>query len=334
MSAPGKNGSPVATFFVIYLAISLAVGTATFFVVKDYRKRNAVVMRADETVLCGRDPSVSGEATPAEPPSKAATAAVPKTSKETPATEADKPDEFPRPVTPEPKEEPPLSEEEIAEIERLYPFPEIQPLLEIVNNWVDVPKHAYPKLVAIHRSVDFEVEQGGKVVARGTLPSGSMMTPTLLAGDQLTLTSGHAVPVTVTLPVQETDFKEQIEAKYNAFVRKSRESVIARREAEVQRRIGDLTREDNLADWNDGNDPRFDVAKESLSNGDVGIYSLHEAKQWRWGGAETIDGTEFESAYVLIVSEAAFGVTERELKVLLLDGEVVLWVDPATGAEI
>lgn len=341
MSAPRHSRSPLAVFFTIYLVISLAVAGAIFLLVKSQPGAGQApeVANVEEKVISKEPEPGPGKGTAKESPGKTPVSEPGKQAKvdakeKEKATEPDKPE----PESPEPPDKaadkPALSPEEIAEIEGMFPFPEIQPLLEIVKNWTDVPRNAYPKLVAIRRSVEFEVVQNGRVVAKGALPSGSMMVPAQHQGDTILLTASHAETIKVTLPVEETDFKEQVEARYDAYVRKSREEVLAQRKAEVQRRLGAIAKEDAVSEWNDGTDPRFDPAKESLGKGEVGIYSLHEAKQWKWGGTENLDGVDYETAYVRVVSEAAFGVAERELKVLIQGGKVVLWVDPATGEPI
>jgi hypothetical protein len=227
-----------------------------------------------------------------------------------------------------------LSLEEMKEIENLHPFPDIKPLEEIVNGWESVPARAFPKLVAIRKPVEFQVTENGKVIANGKLPVGSMMVPMQLQGDRLFVTTAGSTPIRVTVAVEDTDFKELIRARYDRFVKNTRKSVFAKRKAEQDRRIGAVELEKTLADWNSGGDPRFDPLKASLKKGEASTYSLYDAAKWRWGGKEMIEGVEYETGFVLIISEAAFGVTEREIKALIRDGAVSKWVDVETGEEV
>ncbi len=335
MSHHPQQGSPVAVFLTIYLLISLAVGGAIFLLVKGQSVGEPVdVVDSTETYT---PPATTTEAPKAKPEPKPkaqdTVASTPIEAPEKPVETAPEPE--PRQtVTTEPEPETRLSPEEIAEIEALYPFPEIKPLMEIVDNWQNVPERAYPKLVAIKKSVEFQVIQNGQVVANGSMPSGAMMVPARLNGDQITLTAGNTVPITVTIPVEDTDFKELIELRYNAFIEDSRAGILARREAEMNRRLGAIAKEESMTDWNDGSDPRFEPAKVSLQKGEVGNYTIYDATKWRWAGTEKDGDTEYEVAFVLMVSEAAFGVTERELKVYMNEGKAVKWVDPTTNEAI
>ncbi len=343
MSHQQQHGSPVRIFLTIYLLISVAVGGAIFFLVrsKNYGEPVAVI-ETNEVVVESAAPE-SRAPKPKSPPAVVAKASSKKAlpaeaSPETPRKKsAPMVAPTPDPVVAEKaaeSREPALSAKEVEEIDALFPLPDIKPLLEIVNNWADVPQGAYPKLVAIKKSIDFEVSDNGSVVARGTMPIGSMLVPARLIGNKLTLTAGNAVPVVVTVQVEETDFKELIEMRYNAYAEKTNASTLARRQAERERRLTAIVLEDSLTDWNDGSEPRFEPAKQSLQKGEVGTYSLFDATKWRWGGTEKSEGTEFETAFVIIVSEAAFGVTERELKVFLSKGKAVRWVDAATNEEL
>jgi len=333
------KGSP-KIFFVIYLVVAVAIAMAVIFL-KQSKPSMDEMLAAEQARQAAEAKEAASAPKPAPKPKakakgKGSSKDPEKVANAGKSKEKPEPKSEPEPVPePEPEPETPtLTAEEEAEIEKRYPFPEIPPLLEYVDNWNNVPQRAFPKLVSIKQPVDFEMKQGGQVVARGKMPAGSKMAPVRLQGDQLVLSGGGASPISVTVPVEETDFKELIESRYNAFVESQNAEVLAQRQAERDRRLGAIVHEESLTDWNDGSDPRFDPVKASLQKGEVGIYSLSDASKWRWGGLENIDGTEFETAFVILVSEAAFGVTEVELKVLMREGKVVLWIDPATGEKI
>ena len=42
-------------------------------------------------------------------------------------------------------------------LEKRYPMPEIKPLMEIVNNWANVPVNAFPPQVFCAEPVSFEL---------------------------------------------------------------------------------------------------------------------------------------------------------------------------------
>ncbi len=317
MAASKKSDSQIGIFFSIYILITAAVAIAVGVLVHQNNKAKLAQADGPREEKPEQDvvvlPMIPGPEKKEEP----------KPRKSAP------PKKKPVPKDPEPAG-PTLSPEDEREILALFPDPKIKPLMEIVADWKNVPKSAYPKLVAIARDVDYEFREGGKTVARGRLPAGSMLIPQDLDGDQLTLKSG-SLPVAVTVPVDDTDFKEQVIERYDRFVEKRHAEVVANRAAERKKRLEQLVAETEMSDWNDGSDERFKAVRESLRRGEAGVFSLNDASRWRWGGKEKLDGTEYETALVVIITDSAFGMSEHEVKALLREGEVVRWVDAATG---
>lgn len=216
-----------------------------------------------------------------------------------------------------------------------YPDPKITPLIEIVGNWRNIPQKAIPRMVAIRVPVEFEIKEGGNVVATGKLPIGASMSVQKLDNDILSLSTGTSVPVTAALRIDETDLKERIQARYDSFVRKKLEVLEIQRNAERKRILKAIANEEALAVYNDGSDPRFEPLKVSLRKGDAGAtIELEAAVKWKWTGKETINGVEYDTAYVVIESETAFGINEKEIKCALLKGKVDSWYDVRSGEKL
>jgi hypothetical protein len=353
MKETPQRPSQGPSFAVIYLLITAAIAAA-IFTLKPAPEEVSLTLPDEERIIKkdapakpspvpkrDRDPNpplpkpTPSLQSPPKPDSKTSAKSNPKanTSKQ-PTQEVAKTNGKPGA---DPSSKPPapaLTPEQEKEIEELYPFPQVRPLMEIVDNWRNIPDKAFPKLVAIRKPISFDMSQGGATVARGKLPAGSMMVPVRLMGDQLMVKTAGSAPITVTIPVADTDFRESIQNRYDRYVEQTRSAVLAQREAERNRRLGAARHEVEITGWNDGADSRFDPAKLSLQKGEVGTFSLLDAAKWRWGGIEISEGVEYETAFVLIVTEAAFGVTEKELKVYLKDGKAVRWIDPATGAAL
>lgn len=268
--------------------------------------------------------------------------AKPENKKEAkPSTPSEKPPK--KKSEPEPKPEKPVEskpendkkidvEKQVAE---QYPEPKIKPLIEIVDNWRNIPPKAIPKMVSIRVPVEFEIREGGNVVATGKLPIGATMMVSKLDNNILSLSTGTSMPVTAALKINETDLIERIQARYDAFVRKKMVVLEEQRDAERKRIRKAIANEEALAVYNNGNDPRFDPIKTSLRKGEAGAtIELEAAVKWKWAGKETIDGTEYDTAYVVIESETAFGLNEKEIKCALLNGKVEHWFDARSGAKL
>jgi hypothetical protein len=213
----------------------------------------------------------------------------------------------------------------------LYPLEDVKPLLEIVGDWQAVPPNAYPGLVTLKVEVEFEVDKDGRVVATGKLPVGSSVIPLELNDGALTISTSPSVPFRAIVGLDETDFKDRVKERYEAFVAKRRERILGQRKAERTRLMAAMAKEEELAGFNDGSDPRFDPMKESLKNGEAGAFELENATEWRWLGKETVDGVEYEVGLTAFEVGSAFGVTRTEIKALIKEGRVEKWVDPGTG---
>lgn len=317
-----KKRPHIITYAATYLAVALAIGIALFFLSEAHK---AAQRRA--AALAAAKPK------PPEPPPKP----VPKPEpKPVPVPKPEVPVKKPEPPPPPPAPPAPDPMEEINRmVEEMHPMPAIRPLIEIVGNWQSVPPNAFPKLVSLKAPVSFELKRGGDgVAARGVLPAGSSVTPLELKGGNLRVTPSVASNISTVVNVDQTDFKEKIQERYDSFVKSTQAAVMARRAQEKERTIKSRNLEIALSKYGNGEDSRFDPMKASIRRGEAGMFQLESADRWRWAGKETVDGVEYDVGMVMMVSESAFGNSERELKALILGGKVVRWVDAATGSAL
>lgn len=332
-----KHQSSILTFAGIYLAVSLIVGGAIFFLHRSHQRELQKAILASEKAL--KRASESPPATPSQPKSKPTVQPKPPSAKANLAKAKAKPDRPPKdplqPKKPTESEKPPSPDAGLdSEIEKMYPIPEIRPLLEIVQNWKSVPQNAFPPFVKIRVPVEFQIKDRGTVVGKGKLPAGSSMIPLRLQDDTLTLSSSVNSNFSVNLSTSDTDFRERIQARYDKFVKDQTNGVLVQRRAEKQRRLGLIEKESALSKYNDGEDPRFDPVKASIRRGEAGFFQMESARKWRWAGKESIEGEDFDAAFVMMITESAFGTSERELKALIQNEKVVSWIDVSTGEKL
>ncbi len=222
-----------------------------------------------------------------------------------------------------------------------YPMPDIKPLIEIVDNWNRVPIKAYPKQVTIKQRVAFQLIVEGKAIGASVAVPGTFVTPLRLDGETLQVASLANRTMKSQLPVDQTNFKELVQKRYDDFVVKTRNQVSSNRAKAKKNLTADPEVFKNFGKaekgWDDPNDPRFELVKSSLAKGDVKAVQLGEAKQFRWNGSEKINGDLYRGTYdtvsVKFEVKTIFGVFPNEFKCLLQAGRVVGWIDPLTLEE-
>lgn len=238
----------------------------------------------------------------------------------------------------------PKSELEAA-LESRYPMPEILPLLAIVDQWRNVPANAYPPEVSASETIPFQLVVNGQAVGASNVAPGTPLKPVRLAGDQLTVASLANPAMTTVVPVDKTDFKQRIEARYAQFVESKRQEVEARRArareivAADPSRLAALTGKGAPAasPGDDGGDPRFAPVKSSLRAGEAASVTLEEARTFHWNGNEKVGGKHagaYDTVTVHFEVATIFGRFPVEYKALLRGGRVHAWIDPVTEDEI
>ena len=223
-------------------------------------------------------------------------------------------------------------------------MPKIIPLLEIVDNWNNVPKRAYPPEVFAKETVAFQLVVNGQAIGSSNVAPGTPLAPIEYQAGQLQVGNKANPGMNTTLPVDKTDFKERIEKRYNDYVAKLSEKVTAQR-----KRVKEVVEKDPAklaalkgeaappAAASDSGDPRFSAVKTSLRNGEAASVTLEEAISFTWNGSEKVGG-EFSGSYetVTVHFEVAtiFGKFPVNYKALLQGGRVVAWIDPITEDRI
>lgn len=233
------------------------------------------------------------------------------------------------------------------EIAAQYPLPVFKSLESIVENWKNVPENAFPKVVTLKKPVDLELIINGKVSGKSTLRVGQQAYPVVLDGETLTV-SGAPGDVTMkgAVPVDETNFKDQIRKTYEAWKTGQEGRVRKLRKEEKQRRLakakeaaepsensaaaGALLGEEPSVNP-DGSVP---VMLQSIRSGQVKEIQLGAIDYWRWNGYEEIGGVGYWTGVVGYTAETMFGEINAEGKALIQNGRVVKWIYSGSEEEI
>lgn len=241
------------------------------------------------------------------------------------------------------KAEPVVDENEVRItkiVNEQYPLPDIKPLEEITKDWTDVPARAYPEKVVADTMVTADLMVNGKRVGKKDFKPGEALKPVKLSKETLLVASLTNSKLRTTIPVSQTNFKEQIQKKYDDFVKNAEEKVakqrVSAREAllkrEKEERAAGASKPAHSripTNKTEFSDPKLSPVKASIRSGTL-AYELDEVVSYYWIGKETFSGQSYETVLVNFKGQTMFGTFESQYKCLLQNGRVVKWVDPLT----
>ncbi|HUF63672.1 MAG TPA: hypothetical protein VMN36_16465 [Verrucomicrobiales bacterium] len=208
------------------------------------------------------------------------------------------------------------------------PAPEFQPLEELVDNWKNVPKRAFPDRVTLRADAEASLTRDGRTLGSTRIPAGSRVVPLSLESGELEIATTASGTTTARVPVDDTDFKEQIRRNYEVWIARQNELASARaREtasappAPEPAGTVDLGTEPERAP--DGSVP---LMLESIRSGQVTEIDPARISYWKWLGQQVIDGEIYWAGVVGYQTDTIFGIINTEGKALIRDGKVERWV--------
>ncbi len=320
--------------FFLFILIVGGLGAAGYYFYDPHLKPyigpivDKIAGKVDGTINDDKDKLVKEQAEkPPVTPKKEAPKAAP-----TPQVAKTTPKEAPKPA---------VAKSEIDKlVEAKYPMPNVKPLLEIVDNWNNVPRNAYPRFVTLKDNLAFTMTINGNKMASVAVP-GTQVVPTSLQGSTLHVTSAANPAMRNQIDVDKTDFKDQISNRYAQFMQSKRTQIAALREKAKKALMASPEKvaslQANSGKWDQTGDPRFGPVKASIAGGKVKDVSIEEATSFRWNGSERIGGQlagTYDTVTVHFEVSTIFGKFPTDYKCLLRGGQVVGWIDPVTDEKI
>ena len=311
-------------FFVILILISGLAAGGWYAYDKGYL----------DDLIGGKETENTGEGEKAKPNEKAIgskpNSTQPKKVVTAPKTTSPKPAPASKPDPSAPKTKLDL------EIEKRYPMPEFVPLEKIVKNWTEVPERAFPSAITVNVPVKYTLVVDGKEVGNSEVEAGTKAIPLKFRPGQVLITNQPNGTMKAVVNVDDTDFKQRIQAEYNSKVEEYKQGIYSARKVAKQlasrpQQEGDP--EMTAAGWHNSTDPRFAPVKAYLAAGKLESGILEEAKHWKWLGTERHEGATYDAVLVQFEVDTIFGIFPNSMKALLRNGQVVKWIDADTGEE-
>lgn len=219
-------------------------------------------------------------------------------------------------------------------LEQMYPMPKYKPLEEIVANWQDVPQKVVDavKVVTVNVEAEYKLFANGAEIGSSKAVAGHRAKPLKFRPGQLLVTNSRDGNTKAVVAVEDTDFKDQVQALYDEQVEKGRQRVFAARKA-AEEALSRQSAGGEVATGfgSAGSDPRFKPAVDYLASGKMITHTLDEAKQWIWLGKETHEGKTYDAILVNFDTETIFGVFPHSMKCLMENGRVITWISAGYG---
>ncbi|MEM7385812.1 MAG: hypothetical protein AAF514_12780 [Verrucomicrobiota bacterium] len=237
-------------------------------------------------------------------------------------------------------------EEEIAS---QYPLPRFPTLETRFDNWRKVPANAFPQTVKLKSPVEANLIVGGQVRGRSTLTKGAPVVPLKLEKGQLRVSPSKNGKVIALTPISNTDFKEQIQARYDAWKSRQMDRVYKQREAARKAAEENMAVAEGTGSTRDDPEPKkvkvprqfsaalgarpqrdpdgsIPIMKASIRKGDVKEIKLDKIAYWKLRNPEFYGGTEYWVGLVGYEAETIFGLINTEGMALIRGGKVEKWV--------
>lgn len=215
-------------------------------------------------------------------------------------------------------------------IESFVP-PVIEPLEKLTQDWKHIPMSAFPREVELRQAVEFRMAGGAS-----RLPSGSKVMAISAESGVLTLSPTSTSPARASMPMQSTDFQDQIRRTYEQWAAQAVES--ARRKWERSRQNRPVPSAANMA-LADGQprraaDGSYPLLLASMAAGDV--TEITPKKVIRWGAPmmKDVNGKPTWCVDVKFKTVVYCGPIDADAQAQIQSGKVVAWIYPGSGEPV
>lgn len=272
-----------------------------------------------------------------EQPKRISAIDIPAPVIETPKIE--RPKEEPKP---EPKPEPAPAPVVMAEPPKKEPSPDefqppsYPPIEEVVKNWQQIPRGAFPRPVKLLKDVEFTVVVNGNKLG-SKIAAGGTVTAIEQDGAMIVISPMANSPARVQVALTDTDLKETLIAAYERW--KPAMTDYLRRQWEFKRNAKTNAVASNTASKAGGRadkpersaDGTYPLLLASMKSGQVTEITPTNIKKWGDLNVEKIDGQEYYTVIVDYVTKTMFGDFPTSAQARIRDGKVVKWIYTGSG---
>jgi hypothetical protein len=213
-------------------------------------------------------------------------------------------------------------------------FPEME---EVVKNWAEIPKSAFPRPIKLMKNVEFIAEINGNKFG-SKMTAGGIATAIAQEGENLVVAPTPTSPARATVEMDDTDLKAVLTAVYERW-KVDRTAMLKRQFLFAQNSASNAqaTAQANPAVASRGDKPNknadgtYDVLLASMKAGQVTEITPTNIKKWGDAQLEKIDEKEYWTIIVDYTTKTMFGDFDTQAQARVFGGKVEKWIYTGSG---
>ena len=215
--------------------------------------------------------------------------------------------------------------------------PTFPPIEDVVKNWTEIPKSAFPRPVKIMKSVDFiTVINGNKIGSK--VPAGGTAQVVAQDGLMLTVAPTATSAAKAQVGIDDTDLKAVLTEAYdrwkvNMTEWKRRQHLFAKESAGRAKEAKASGAAPAVAAGAPAKNSEgsYDVLLASMKAGQVTEITPTNIKKWGDVQMEKIDGKDYYTIIVDYTTKTMFGDFDTQAQARILNGKVEKWIYTGSG---
>lgn len=250
------------------------------------------------------------------------------------------------PKPPEPKPEPPPMPKIAEGMGASVPKPDddgfmpptFPPLEEVVKNWTEIPRGAFPQQVKVMKALEFVAQIGANKIS-SKVQAGGVATAVGFEGGMLIVSPGAGSAAKGQVAIDDTDFKsvlatvwERVKAERTALAKRSflfAKNATARA---AEAKAGNPAAAAPAGAPKKNGEGSYDVLLASMKAGQVTEITPTNVKKWGDVLQEKIDGKDYFTIIVDYTTKTMFGDFDTQAQARIgMDGRVEKWIYTGSG---
>jgi hypothetical protein len=215
--------------------------------------------------------------------------------------------------------------------------PTFPPIEDVVKNWMEIPKSAFPRPVKVAVPLEFvTVINGNKIGSK--LPAGSEAQAMSQDGLTLTVAPSPTSSANAKVAMDETNLKEVLNAAYEkwkvAMTDYKRRQFLFAKESEGRAKesvaSGRVAAVSNNAPKKN-TEGSYDILLASMKAGQVTEITPMNVKKWGDVQVEKIDGKDYFTVIVDYTTKTMFGDFDTQAQARIMNDKVEKWIYTGSG---